>query len=608
MLAVGVVAIAVLFLAKVLFLPLAFAILFAFLLAPLVGALERVRFPRTVAALIVILAFAALLACAGWIFFSQLVAIANDLPTYRDNISQKMAAIHSPGNSAYSRAERELEQLSDQLGLANSSPPHLPAKGHPDQKPLGTSPEHPVQVREVARPSARLDQLGGVLEPMTTALLSVVFTFFVLLQREDLRNRLIRLSGDHNVSVITEAMRDASARISRYFSLQLLVNTIYGSIIFLALHLIGLPHALLFGTLAGMLRFAPYIGAPVAAALPTLLSLAVFHGWEKSLLIAGVFFCIEVITANYAEPHIYGRHTGLSSLAILIAAAFWTLIWGPVGLVLSVPLTVCLVVLGRHVPTLEFLTVMLGDQADIAPWTCFYQRLLARDVREAGKVLDACLKKHPLEEVYDSVLIPALVVCEEDRQRNEVDESTVRFIRRRSRDFIEELGFRANRDVEAQGFAPVTPGAASKDRLLRVVCVPVREETDELATLMLAQALESAEVRAIVKPLRRLEDIAPGGPLEEADLVFLSALPPVGLARCHRLYQGIRSRQPELRIMIGIWNYPDNPEEAGRRISGGEETRVWTHLTNALVKVRSSTAQTTGAAPPVENMPGESAA
>lgn len=321
-------AIAILYLAKVLFLPLAFAILFAFLLAPVVAMLERVRTPRTIAALGVILAFAALLGAAGWGLFTQLVAIANDLPTYEENIQHKMDAIHAPSNSAYARAEQELEHLRGELGPANSTPQPLHPDDAENQKPIGVTPDRPVQVKEVARPTGRLDHLGGILEPITTALLSVVFTFFVLLQREDLRNRLIQLSGDRNLTTITQAMDDANRRISRYFSLQLMVNAIYGSIILAMLYAVGLPHLFLFAAVAAIFRFVPYIGWPIAAMLPTVLSLAVFHGWQKSLIIAGTFVVLEIVTGNYAEPHIYGKHTGLSSLAVLMAAAFWTLIWG----------------------------------------------------------------------------------------------------------------------------------------------------------------------------------------------------------------------------------------------------------------------------------------
>ncbi|HWG20634.1 MAG TPA: AI-2E family transporter [Terracidiphilus sp.] len=614
LLVVAVVAIAVLYLGKVLFLPLAFAVLFAFLLAPLVGMLERAHLPRAFSAVVVILAFAGIVGSAGWVLFSQLMEIANDLPTYRENIGQKIAAFHTPSDSAFGRAQREIERINDQLGIANSSTtPALTPGGNVDNKPLGSTPEHPVQVREVAHKTGRLDQLGGVLEPLATAFLSVVFTFFVLLQREDLRDRVIRLSGDGNESRMTQAMNDASGRISRYFSLQLLVNLVYGSIVFAALYFIGLPHPLLFGALAGLFRFVPYVGAPVAGLLPTLLSLAVFHGWTRSAMIVGTFLCLEIVTANYVEPHVYGRHTGLSSLAILIAAAFWTLLWGPVGLMLSVPLTVCLVVMGRHVPSLEFLTVMLGDQPAMPASTRLYQRLLARDEREAAEVLESAVKDKPLEEVYDMVLIPALVMSEEDRLHRDLDESTVRFIRQSAREMIEELGFRASKDAE-DAFEP--RGAAHKDQAvtMKVMCVPVRDETDELAALMLAQSLDGGPVHAFATPVRHIDEIVVAAVHEKPDIVFLSGLPPFGMARSHRLYRTLRSRNPQLKIMAGIWNYPDNPTEAGAKIGSGTDVRVFTRLSDAVAEVRllagtidSIPALAAQASPPTEEA-GENAA
>lgn len=504
---VGVVVIAVLYLTKILFLPLAFAILFTFLLAPLVAWLERRRIPRSLAAIAVILSFAALLSVGTGFLVSQLMGIANDLPTYSANINQKLAAIKSPNNSAFSRARREVEALSDKLDLANSFPENIASKSANPSKPLGSSPERPVQVREVSRTPGRLESLSGALEPLVIALLSVVFTFFVLLEREDLRNRLIRLSGDRNLSLVTQAMDDASSRVSRYFRLLLSVNLVYGAIIFAALWLLGLPHALLFGALAGLFRFVPYIGPPCAGSLPTILSLAVFQGWEKSLAIVAIFTCLEIVTANYVEPHIYGKHTGLSSLAILLAASFWTLLWGPIGLLLSVPITVCAVVMGRHVPSLDFLTVMLGDQAPMAPWACFYQRLLARDEREAGEIVDICANSQPLPEVFDSVLVPALVMSEEDRLQRDLDESSVRYIRRSVREVIDELGYRENHPssepAPPNGTPPLRPAAS-----LKVLCIPVRDETDELAASMLEQALRSAGMRALATKAGRLEEIS----------------------------------------------------------------------------------------------------
>jgi predicted PurR-regulated permease PerM len=584
LMAVAVLAVAMLYLAKVLFLPLAFAILFAFLLAPLVSSLERVYLPRALAAMVVIFSFVAILGCAGWVVFNQLVDVTSDLPTYRDNITRKMAAIHIPSDSAFSRAEQEVGWLSDQLGLDGTSKPAADGL-EGTEKPLGASADRPVQVREVSKPTGRLDQLGGVVHPLTTAFLTVVFTFFVVLQREDLRNRLIRLTGDRNLTIMTQAMNDAGRRINRYFSLQLLVNLSYGSIIAAVLYFIGLPHPLLFGALAMLLRFIPYIGAPVAALLPTLLSMAVFHGWSKSLLIAATFFCMEVATANYIEPHIYGRHTGLSSLAILVAAAFWTLIWGPVGLILSVPLTVCLVVMGRHIPSLEFLSVMLGDQPVIPPWACFYQRLLARDEREAGEVLESSLRDKTLEEVYDSVLIPALIMSEEDRMHQDLENSTVRFIRQTTRELIEETAFRENLEEQRdEGDRVADHDTASSTR---VMCIPVRDEVDELAALMLAQLLEGGRVHAFSTPVLRIEEMLETTAQKKPDIVFLSGLPPFGIGRSHRLYRTLRARNPHLKIMIGIWNYPEDPSEAAQKITRGEEGRVMTKLAEAVSEVAS---------------------
>jgi predicted PurR-regulated permease PerM len=578
---VAILVIGVLYLAKVLFLPLAFAVLFAFLLAPVVSLLERIRLPRALASIVVILAFVAIVGTAAWILFTQLVAVTNDLPTYRDNITQKMQAIHRPSNSAFSQAWTEVQQLSEELGLANSSAT-LPSP-KPGSKQLGATPERPVQVREVARPTGRLDQLGGVVEPLTMSFLCVVFTFFVLLQREDLRNRIIHLSGDHNLGLMTQAMKDASARISRYFTLQLAVNVTYGALVFLALYLIGLPHSLTFAAVAALLRFVPYVGAPIAVALPTILSLAVFTGWEHSALIVATFVLLELVTANYAEPRIYGRHTGLSSLAILVAAGFWTLVWGPVGLILSVPLTVCLVVMGRHVPALGFLTVMLGDQPVVPPATCYYQRLLAHDQREASEIVDTCLKDASLESIYDSVVIPALVLSEQDRAQGDLDDENVAFIRGTTRELIDELGLR---DVPEEAADASQAMKGRKLPPLKVLCVPVRDETDELGTTMLAQLLEAAGFAAESIPVRRLDEIlatiAEGNP----DVVFLAGLPPFGMARAHRLYRNVRAKFPHMRLIIGIWGYTDDVEKAAQKISRNEPVHVSTTLADGMAEIR----------------------
>jgi methylmalonyl-CoA mutase cobalamin-binding subunit len=298
-------------------------------------------------------------------------------------------------------------------------------------------------------------------------------------------------------------------------------------------------------------------------------------------MIVGTFVLLEVVTANYAEPRIYGRHTGLSSLAILVAAAFWTLIWGPVGLVLSVPLTVCLVVIGRHVPALEFLTVMLGDQPVVPPAACYYQRLLAHDQREAADILDTCLKDTSLQNIYDAVLIPALLMSEQDRAKGDLEETSIDFIRGTTRELIEELGFRDAPEAEAS-----PAGEQAKIRPVKVLCVPVRDETDELGAVMLAQLLEMEGMQAVAIPMRRVDEILAMIAAENPEVVFLSGLPPFGMARAHRLYRSVRSRNPHLRLLVGIWGYTDDPGKASQKISRGDAVHISTTLADGVAQVR----------------------
>jgi predicted PurR-regulated permease PerM len=597
---IAVVAIAVLYLAKVLLLPLGFAILFAFLLAPVVGLLERVRVPRPVAALCVILVFSSLLLVAAWTLFTQFVAVANEMPTYRGNIAQKLQVLHSPNNSAYSRAQAQVQKIVEELGIANSTGA-ITTPGHAESNPIGSSPDHPIHVREVGRPTGRLDQLGGIVEPLTTALLAVVFTFFVLLQREDLRNRLIRLSGDHNLSRMTQAMSDASRRISRYFLLQVAVNVTFGALICAALYLIGLPHAFLFAALAILCRFVPYVGAPVAALTPTLMALAVFPGLRHSAEIFGVFVLLEIITANYVEPHVYGKHTGLSSLAVLIAAVFWTLIWGPVGLILSIPLTVCLIVMGSHVPSLQFLAVLLGDRPVIPLYASFYQRMLARDEREAANILENSLKNETLASVYDSILIPALTLVEMERQKGELEESTLRFIRTSSSEMVDELGFRALE--EKNGRIQTGAEAPSAANAPNILVIPVRDGSDDLISTMLTQVLDQAGFHATCVPIQRVDETVSVVTEQKPGIVFLSGMPPVAMARANRIFRGLRSANPALKIIMGIWHYSEDPVKAAQMISRTEKLPICTSLADAVVEAQAGTVFKPAVAEPLDESP-----
>lgn len=591
-------AIAVLYLAKVVILPLALAILFAFLVSPAVQWLERRRVPRIPAIIVVIVAVFAIVAVITWGVASQLLQITERLPLYRSNIAAKVAEIHKTQSSSVSRTEKELERLGREVGLTGPS-------SNRGAEPLGSSPDKPVLVKGVSSPeSGTLASLHGVLRVLLETLLVVVFTFFILLQREDLRNRLLRLTGKGELHLKTQAMNEASDRIARYFSLLLAVNATYGLTIFIALYFLRLPHAWLFGTLTVLLRFIPYIGAPISALLPIALSLAVFPGWAQTLIIMGIFLCVEVVTANYIEPRLYGKHTGVSPLAILVAAVFWTLIWGPIGLILSVPLTVCMVILGEHVPSLRFLRFLLGDQPVLQPYAQYYQRLLAGDQHEAAMVLEAYLKDKPLEDLYDSVLIPALEMSEQDRHRNNLDDDTVTFIYQTTRELVDELGVHAKlSDGEPAALPeskansePIPEGAAPDAARPQVIprtllCIPVRDEADDIAAVMLTQLLERAGHTAQAISEKGGDALVTEIARAKPEIIILSAIPPFALSAARAAYRKLRGLEPRPEILIGLWNYVGDPVEAAREIGAAEQKQVWTTLSQAVTQASAPPAQ-----------------
>jgi predicted PurR-regulated permease PerM len=393
MVAAIVVVVGALYLGRDILIPLALAILLSFMLAPVVIRLRRLglgRIPAVVA--VVLLLFLALLGL-GSIVASQVVHLADNLPRYEWNLRSKIRdlRIAIPSGGVVERTSEMLRDLGQELEEA-AAPAEKEAKS-------GAEPEAPkpvpVQVQEPqAPPLQTLRELGGPLvAPIATAGLVVVFVIFMLLQREDLRDHVIRLLGARDVARATEAMDDAARRISRYLLMQLVINVLYGIPVGVGLYFLGVPNPVLWGLLATVLRFIPYVGPVIAALFPIALSFAVAPGWTLPLLTIALFVTLELFSNNVLEPWLYGSSTGLSPVAIVVAAVFWTALWGPVGLLLSTPLTVCLVVLGRHVPQLGFFHVLLGDEPALAPELKFYQRLLARDPEEATELAEEYLEK-----------------------------------------------------------------------------------------------------------------------------------------------------------------------------------------------------------------------
>ncbi len=362
--------IAALYFAREILIPFAFALTLTFLLTPVVALVQRLHTGRVVSVLTTLLVSIAVAGSIGWIITGQLVDVANQLPLYRQNIRAKIDAFHIPVTGELGQASASVKEIVGELTSPDTLPVSPSHGQNPKQLKTTPSPASPVPVRMVQPATSgwtSFRDLGGpILAPIGRAGIVVIFTVFMLLKREDLRNRLLRLAGLGQLNLMTQALDDAAGRVSRYILMQFLVNAGFGALFGFGLYLIGVPNPVLWGVVAGILRIVPYVGTLVAATLPIALSLAVFDGWLRPLLVFLLVASLELIIANFVEPWLYGAQVGISSLALLVTAVFWTVLWGPAGLILSTPLTVCVVVLGRYVPQLSFLHILLGDEPVLA--------------------------------------------------------------------------------------------------------------------------------------------------------------------------------------------------------------------------------------------------
>jgi predicted PurR-regulated permease PerM len=398
------VVVAALYFAQEVLIPLALAALLSFLLAPLVKRLEHLRLPRSAAVVVTVLFSFGVLFGFGWVVFNQLSELKADIGTYHEHVVQKLHSMQKKGgilNLVHS-AGAEVNQVMN----APTSEPAETAQAH-SVTPVVDAPVNQSSPFDLLKPIGSF-----LLGPVGTAFVVTVFTIFMLLQREDLRDRLIRLVGRNRLTLTTRALDDAADRVSRYLLMQSIINGGVGVVILILLWGIGelngitFPAVALWGMMTALLRFIPYIGVWVSAILPLLLSIAVYPGAKAAIETLASYMGVELIAANAIEPLLLGSSTGIATLAVLVAAAFWTWLWGPVGLLLSTPLTVCLVVMGKYVPQLEFLTILLAEEPALSPPDRVYQRLLALDQEEAEDLVDECAKKMSLEDVYDTILVP----------------------------------------------------------------------------------------------------------------------------------------------------------------------------------------------------------
>ncbi|WP_293860492.1 AI-2E family transporter [uncultured Alsobacter sp.] len=570
------------------FVPIAVAILLSFVLAPLVRRLQAWRLPRGAAVpTVVVLAFL-IITGLGAVVTMQLTVLANNLPQYQTTIREKAIAARGmiAGRGTLERAADMLQDLGRELQ-------NRPAPATAGEATAGaTRPAQPMPV-EVHSPApgplrSLIDIVSPVVHPLATVGLIVIFVVFILLQREDLRNRLIRLAGSHDIQRTTAAIDDAAHRLSRLYLAQLGLNAGFGCFIAIGLWLIGLPNPILWGILAAILRFVPYIGGFISAAFPLTLAIAVDPGWSMLAWTAALFLIGEPLVGHVLEPLFFGRSTGLSPVAVVVSAAFWTWLWGPIGLVLATPLTVCLVVLGRHVERLAFLDVMFGSTPALSPPEVFYQRMLARDPIEAADQAEDYLADNALAAYYDDIALPGLRMAQDDRTRGALEEERIATLRDTVADLVEDLT--ETLPVLREQNGPVDGGAnpsaapSSWADAERVLCIPARSPLDEASALMLGHALSRSGLASRVEGAGALSSARivhlPAG---DVDIVVLCSLDTSSIGHLRYAVRRIQRRLPGVAVVLAAWDADAMAAEKLAAMLGPD--RVVTSISEALTGV-----------------------
>jgi predicted PurR-regulated permease PerM len=553
-LATLILAVVALYFGKPVLMPLALATLFAFLLSPVVNALARTGLKQPMAVLLVVVLMFSILGATIWGFGRQLGSLAYELPNYRQNIAEKIGDLRSAGSgSALQRIRQTWRELKGELrkpATSSHGPVTIAAGGvtnapAPEPEPVPVVVKGQSQTNYWEIPTA----LGPLAEVLATVFLVFVLVVFMLLRRRELRNRLVLLFGFRRLPTTTRALDEAAERISRYLLMQSLVNSTYGLAVGVSLYFIGLPYALMWGLAAAVLRFIPYVGTWIGAAMPICVSLAVFPGWLHALLVLGVIAVLEIINNSFLEPLLYGQSAGVSEVALLVAIAFWTWIWGPIGLVLATPLTVCLVVLGKYVPGLSLLTLLLGDDAVMEPPVEFYQRLLAMDDVEAGEIVQKFGKDHELIDVYDQLLLPALVRAKHDYVDEKLSTDHLDFIVSTAGQLISKTAAAA-KAAEAEKEPDATVRVENPQE---VFGVPIEDTIDELIMCMLANVLPASLAMRTISAealtgemIEHLEQNRPG-------VVCLGAVAPGAERESRYAAKRILASFPNLPVVIARW-------------------------------------------------------
>ncbi len=539
--------VAMLALGRDFFIPLALAALFAFLLKPVVSVLNhRLKFPRTLAVIAVTVLVFSSLGGLVWVLGSELHHLAQELPRYRQNIQQRVLSLREAGRGGIME---KLQNLAKEVTAAPTATPTATPQAAPDAPVMVEMSANRIQEGLIA-------MLGHIADSLGTAAVVALFVIFILLRQQDLRNRVIHLVGYSRLTTTTRALDEAATKVSRYLLMQSIINGVYGVLLALGFWAIGLPYVVLWGVLAALFRFVPYIGPWIAAILPAALSLAVFDGWTQPLLVFTLITGLELLTNMVLEPLIYGQSAGVSDLALIIAIAFWTWLWGPLGLLLATPLTVCLVVFSKHVPELRFIEILMGDRSEVQPALIVYQRLLVGDVDEAESLARAAARAHGQEHTIDQTLLPAAVHARREMLAGRLTSEETNGI-------LDSLSTLANEVSLEESPTPTTEITADAPLIL---CRSFDAPADSIALTWLTRTLAPGSLRweSIPKSALASEVIAQVEAMQP-QIICLSAMPPGSSSTAHVLCRRLRHRFPELKIMLARWGSSplESPKETG---------------------------------------------
>jgi predicted PurR-regulated permease PerM len=552
--------IVVLYWAQAVLVPIALAVLLTFVLTPPVNGLERWlgRVPAVLAAVTLVFI---VLGLAGWGLARQMDHLADDLPTYRVNILAKIADVRGAGKGgSVEKLQETIEGIKTELGQSSA--------------PTGTASRSVVVTSELVPGFPGFSWLGPLLGPLGTAGLVLAMVIFMLLERRDLRDRLIGLFGHGQLTVTTKAFDEAGTRVSRQLLMQSLVNLVYGIAAGIGLYVLGVPYPWVWAALGAALRFIPYVGPVIGAGAPILVSLAALPGWAGPLWVVGLFVVLELFTNLVLETVLYAGAAGVSQVALLVSVAFWTWLWGPLGLLMATPLTVCLVVLGKHVPGLEFVGVLMADTPALAPEYGYYQRLLARDQSEAADLIERHIKTEAPRSVYDALLLPALNYAERDRleQRLSLDEETA--VIDATRELLSDAA-EAIRRLEPELSPPDDPAVPRPREPLRVLGFATNGSADELALEMLGHLLDDLPIVVEVSKGRMLaSELVSLVQAQRISVICLADLPPSPPSKTRYLVKRLHVALPNLRILVGRWGPPALTDDSTQLLRDAGATLV----------------------------------